>query len=210
MRIGEVITAEVLSVDDNWVVVNAGLKSESIIPAEEFRNDSGQVDVKPGDFTSVSIEALEDGFRRHAPFARQGEAHGGLARAREGARDAEKVKGVITGKVKGGLTVMTKGIRAFLPGLAGRPAAGEGHHAVRRQGDGVQGHQARPQAQQRGRVAPRRARGDRGRRARAALASLQEGAPSRASSRTSPTTARSWISAASTACCTSPTSRGGA
>src|SRR5207248_8491693 len=62
MRIGEVITAEVLSVDDNWVVVNAGLKSESIIPAEEFKNDAGQIDVKPGDFTSVSIEALEDGF----------------------------------------------------------------------------------------------------------------------------------------------------
>src|SRR5205809_6915332 len=62
MRIGEVITAEVLSVDPNWVVVNAGLKSESIIPAEEFKNDAGQVDVKTGDFVSVSIEALEDGF----------------------------------------------------------------------------------------------------------------------------------------------------
>src|SRR5947199_10800330 len=62
MRVGEVITAEVLSVDDNWVVVNAGLKSESIIPAEEFKNDAGQIDVKAGDFVSVSIEALEDGF----------------------------------------------------------------------------------------------------------------------------------------------------
>ena len=61
MRVGEVITAEVLSVDENWVVVNAGLKSESIIPAEEFKNDAGQVDVKTGDFVSVSIEALEDG-----------------------------------------------------------------------------------------------------------------------------------------------------
>src|ERR671936_2794409 len=56
MRIGEVITAEVLSVDENWVVVNAGLKSESIIPVEEFRNDAGQVEVKAGDFVSVSIE----------------------------------------------------------------------------------------------------------------------------------------------------------
>src|ERR687892_841520 len=62
MRIGEVITAEVLSIDDNFVVVNAGLKSESIIAIEEFRNDAGQVDVKPGDFVSVSIEALEDGY----------------------------------------------------------------------------------------------------------------------------------------------------
>ena len=62
MRVGEVITAEVISVDDNFVVVNAGLKSESIIAVEEFRNDAGQVEVKPGDFVSVSIEALEDGY----------------------------------------------------------------------------------------------------------------------------------------------------
>src|SRR5260221_2473232 len=60
MRIGEVITAEVVSVDDNFVVVNAGLKSESIIAIEEFRNDAGGVDVKPGDFVSVSIDALGD------------------------------------------------------------------------------------------------------------------------------------------------------
>ena len=55
MRIGEVITAEVVSVDENFVVVNAGLKSESIIAVEEFRNDAGQLDVKAGDFVSVSI-----------------------------------------------------------------------------------------------------------------------------------------------------------
>ena len=116
MRIGEVITAEVLSVDDNWVVVNAGLKSESIIPAEEFRNDTGQVDVKVGDFVSVSIEALEDGYgstRLSRDKAKRMAAWLELEKALE---NAEKVKGVITGKVKGGLTVMTKGIRAFLPG----------------------------------------------------------------------------------------------
>src|SRR5437660_8098949 len=116
MRVGEVITAEVLSVDENWVVVNAGLKSESIIPIEEFRNDAGQVDVKPGDFVSVSIEALEDGFgatRLSRDKAKRMAAWLELEKALE---TADKVKGVITGKVKGGLTVMTKGIRAFLPG----------------------------------------------------------------------------------------------
>src|SRR4030088_2341809 len=116
MRIGEVITAEVVSVDDNFVVVNAGLKSESIIPADEFRNDAGQVDVKPGDFVSVSIEALEDGFgatRLSRDKAKRMAAWLELEKALE---NGEKVKGVITGKVKGGLTVMTKGIRAFLPG----------------------------------------------------------------------------------------------
>src|SRR5688572_16010947 len=61
MRIGEVITAEVIRADDNYVVVNAGLKSESYIPLEEFRNDRGEVEVKPGDFVKVAIESLEDG-----------------------------------------------------------------------------------------------------------------------------------------------------
>ena len=62
MRAGEVITAEVISVDPNVVIVNAGLKSESTIPTEEFKNDRGEIEVKPGDFVSVAIEALEDGF----------------------------------------------------------------------------------------------------------------------------------------------------
>src|SRR5258708_17358523 len=67
MRVGEVITAEVLSIDDNFVVVNAGLKSESTIAIEEFRSDAGQVEVKVGDFVSVSIQALEDGYGSPRP-----------------------------------------------------------------------------------------------------------------------------------------------
>ena len=55
MRVGEVITAEIMRVDDNYVVVNAGLKSESYIPIDEFRNDRGEIEVKPGDFVSVEI-----------------------------------------------------------------------------------------------------------------------------------------------------------
>ena len=62
MRIGEVITAEVIRVDANHVVVNAGLKSESYILTEEFLNDRGEIEVKPGDFVKVAIDALEDGF----------------------------------------------------------------------------------------------------------------------------------------------------
>ena len=57
MRQGELITAEVIRVDYNIVVVNAGLKSESFIPIEEFKNDKGEVEVKPGDFVTVAIEA---------------------------------------------------------------------------------------------------------------------------------------------------------
>ena len=62
MRAGEVITAEVVRIDQNFVVVNAGLKSESFISIDEFRSDRGEVEVKPGDYTSVAIEMLEDGY----------------------------------------------------------------------------------------------------------------------------------------------------
>jgi small subunit ribosomal protein S1 len=116
MRVGEVITAEVVSVDPNVVIVNAGLKSESVIPIEEFRNDAGEIDVKPGDFVSVSIEALEDGFgatRLSREKAKRLAAWMDLEKALE---NGDKVEGVISGKVKGGLTVMIAGIRAFLPG----------------------------------------------------------------------------------------------
>ena len=116
MRAGEVITAEVLRVDQNHVVVNAGLKSESFIPIEEFFNDQGAVDVKEGDFVSVAIEALEDGrgeTRLSRDRAKRLAAWVSLEQALE---SGETVIGTVTGKVKGGLTVMTNGIRAFLPG----------------------------------------------------------------------------------------------
>src|SRR3981189_3371741 len=116
MAVAECLPAEVGSVDENFVVVNAGLKSESIIAVDEFRNDAGQVEVKPGDFVSVSIEALEDGYgatRLSRDKAKRMAAWLELEKALE---TGEKVQGVITGKVKGGLTVMTRGIRAFLPG----------------------------------------------------------------------------------------------
>ena len=116
MRAGEVITAEVIRIDQNHVVVNAGLKSESFIPLEEFLNDQGEVDVKEGDFISVAIESLEDGrgeTRLSRDRAKRLAAWLSLEKALEA---AELVTGTVTGKVKGGLTVMTNGIRAFLPG----------------------------------------------------------------------------------------------
>ncbi|RLJ64786.1 SSU ribosomal protein S1P [Sulfurisoma sediminicola] len=116
MRAGEVITAEVVRVDQNFVVVNAGLKSESFIPAEEFKNDRGEVEANPGDFVLVAIEMLEDGYgetRLSRDKAKRIAAWNDLDKA---LTDQILVKGVITGKVKGGLTVMVNGIRAFLPG----------------------------------------------------------------------------------------------
>ncbi|MGE3162236.1 MAG: 30S ribosomal protein S1 [Burkholderiales bacterium] len=116
MRVGEVITAEVVRVDPNFVVVNAGLKSESVIAAEEFKNDAGEVEVKAGDFVSVSIEALEDGYGETRLSRDKAKRMAAWLELEESLEKGEKIEGVITGKVKGGLTVMTKGIRAFLPG----------------------------------------------------------------------------------------------
>ena len=116
MRIGEVITAEVVRVDYNIVVVNAGLKSESFIPVEEFKNDMGEIEVKPGDFVSVAIEALEDGYgetRLSRDKAKRLTAWHDLEAAME---SGAIVRGMVSGKVKGGLTAMINGIRAFLPG----------------------------------------------------------------------------------------------
>ncbi|HNO89421.1 MAG TPA: S1 RNA-binding domain-containing protein, partial [Rhodocyclaceae bacterium] len=62
MRAGEVITAEVVRIDQNFVVVNAGLKSESYIPLDEFRNDRGELTANVGDYVQVAIEQLEDGY----------------------------------------------------------------------------------------------------------------------------------------------------
>ncbi|HRH80365.1 MAG TPA: 30S ribosomal protein S1 [Thiobacillaceae bacterium] len=116
MRSGEVITAEVVAIDSNFVTVNAGLKSESLIPVEEFNNDRGELEVEVGDFVTVAIESLEDGYgatKLSRDRAKRLAAWLDLEAAME---ENRVVKGVINGKVKGGLTVMCNGIRAFLPG----------------------------------------------------------------------------------------------
>jgi small subunit ribosomal protein S1 len=116
MRSGEVVTAEVVRIDQNFVVVNAGLKSEAFIPVEEFYNDARELEVNVGDFVSVAIDALENGYGDtilSRDRAKRLAAWVSLERALE---EGAMVSGTVTGKVKGGLTVMTNGIRAFLPG----------------------------------------------------------------------------------------------
>jgi small subunit ribosomal protein S1 len=116
MRAGEVITAEVVRVDYNFVVVNAGLKSEAYIPLEEFKNDLGELDVKPGDFVSVAIESLENGYGDTILSRDKAKRLAAWLNLEKALENGELVSGTISGKVKGGLTVMTNGIRAFLPG----------------------------------------------------------------------------------------------
>ncbi len=116
MRAGEVITAEVTRIDHNFVVVNAGLKSESYIALEEFKDDKGVLEVKPGDYVSVAIESIEDGYgetKLSREKAKKMAAWLGLEKAME---DGVIVEGFVSGRVKGGLTVTLDGIRAFLPG----------------------------------------------------------------------------------------------
>ncbi len=116
MRAGEVITAEVVRVDQNFVTVNAGLKSESLISADEFRNDRGEVEAKPGDFVQVAIEQLEDGYGETRLSREKAKRIAAWLDLEKALNEGAIVKGMITGRVKGGLTVMTAGIRAFLPG----------------------------------------------------------------------------------------------
>ncbi|MFZ5522504.1 MAG: 30S ribosomal protein S1 [Pseudomonadota bacterium] len=116
MRAGELITAQVVRVDHNMVVVNAGLKSESLIAIEEFLDAKGELEVKPGDFVTVAIEALENGYgetKLSREKAKRLAAWHDLELAME---EGRIVEGFVSGKVKGGLTAMVNGIRAFLPG----------------------------------------------------------------------------------------------
>src|SRR5574340_277259 len=116
MRSGEVITAEVVRVDNDEVVVNAGLKSESVISADEFRNDLGEIEVKPGDFVKVAIEMLEDGYGATKLSREKAKRIAAWLELEAAMEQGALVQGVVSGKVKGGLTVMVNGIRAFLPG----------------------------------------------------------------------------------------------
>jgi small subunit ribosomal protein S1 len=116
MRSGEVISAEVVRLDHNFVIVNAGLKSEAFIPVEEFKNDHGELEVKVGDFVSVAIESLENGFGDTILSRDKAKRLASWLALEKAMESGEIVVGTVNGKVKGGLTVLTNGIRAFLPG----------------------------------------------------------------------------------------------
>jgi small subunit ribosomal protein S1 len=116
MRSGQVITAEVVSIDPNFVVVNAGLKSEAYIPIEEFLNDQGELEVHVGDFVSVAIDSFENGYGDTVLSRDKAKRLASWLSLETALESGEFVTGTVTGKVKGGLTVLVNGIRAFLPG----------------------------------------------------------------------------------------------
>ena len=116
MNHGEVITAEVVDITDKFVIVNAGLKSESLIDIAEFKNAHGDLEVKVGDFVTVTIESVENGFDETKLSREKAKRAADWITLEEAMEDGVILSGVINGKVKGGLTVMINSIRAFLPG----------------------------------------------------------------------------------------------
>lgn len=116
MRVGEVISAEVVRIDFNHVVVNAGLKSESYVAIEEFKNDQGELEVQVGDFVSVAIDAVENGYGDTILSRDKAKRLASWMSLENALESGEFVTGTVSGKVKGGLTVLVNGIRAFLPG----------------------------------------------------------------------------------------------
>src|SRR5690606_29238924 len=113
---GSIIRGTVVAIDSDWVVVNAGLKSEGIISRDEFISESGELEIAEGDEVEVAVDAIDDGMgftRLSREKAKRAEVWGEL----EVAFDKDEiVKGQISGKVKGGFTVDIGPIRAFLPG----------------------------------------------------------------------------------------------
>ncbi|MBX3610898.1 MAG: 30S ribosomal protein S1 [Hydrogenophaga sp.] len=116
MRAGEVITAEVVRIEHNHVVVNAGLKSEAYVPLAEFKNDQGELEVQVGDFVSVAIDSVENGFGDTLLSRDKAKRLASWMALEKALESGEFVTGTTTSKVKGGLKVMVNGISAFLPG----------------------------------------------------------------------------------------------
>src|SRR3954465_227387 len=116
MRTGEVITSEVVRIEHSFVVVNAGLKSEAYVPIDEFKNDKGEIEVQVGDFVSVAIDAIENGYGDTILSRDKAKRLASWLSLEKALESGEFVVGTVSGKVKGGLTVLVNGIRAFLPG----------------------------------------------------------------------------------------------
>ncbi|EKZ5911328.1 30S ribosomal protein S1 [Klebsiella pneumoniae] len=115
-RPGSIVRGVVVAIDKDVVLVDAGLKSESAIPAEQFKNAHGELEIQVGDEVDVALDAVEDGFGETLLSREKAKRHEAWITLEKAYEDAETVTGVINGKVKGGFTVELNGIRAFLPG----------------------------------------------------------------------------------------------
>ncbi|EPT9027645.1 30S ribosomal protein S1 [Citrobacter freundii] len=115
-RPGSIVRGVVVAIDKDVVLVDAGLKSESAIPAEQFKNAQGELEIQVGDEVDVALDAVEDGFGETLLSREKAKRHEAWITLEKAYEEAATVTGVINGKVKGGFTVELNGIRAFLPG----------------------------------------------------------------------------------------------
>ncbi len=115
-RPGSIVRGVVVAIDKDVVLVDAGLKSESAIPAEQFKNAQGEIEIQVGDEVDVALDAVEDGFGETLLSREKAKRHEAWLTLEKAYEEAATVTGVINGKVKGGFTVELNGIRAFLPG----------------------------------------------------------------------------------------------
>ncbi|CAL4326370.1 30S ribosomal protein S1 [Buchnera aphidicola] len=115
-RPGSIIRGTIISIEKDIILVDAGLKSESAIPAEQFKNSQGLIDVNVGDQVDVALDAIEDGFGETLLSREKAKRHEAWLILEQAHEKSETVTGIINGKVKGGFTVELNDIRAFLPG----------------------------------------------------------------------------------------------
>ena len=115
-RPGSIVKGTVVSIDKDIVLVDAGLKSESAIPADQFKNAEGELEIAVGDSVDVALDAVEDGFGETILSREKAKRHEAWVELEKAYEDKVTIKGVINGKVKGGFTVEVNSVRAFLPG----------------------------------------------------------------------------------------------
>ncbi|APD86413.1 30S ribosomal protein S1 [Alteromonas sp. IB21] len=115
-RPGSIVKGTVVSIDKDIVLVDAGLKSESAIPADQFKNAEGELEIAIGDEVDVALDAVEDGFGETILSREKAKRHEAWVELEKAYEDKVTIKGVINGKVKGGFTVEVNSVRAFLPG----------------------------------------------------------------------------------------------
>jgi small subunit ribosomal protein S1 len=116
IRPGMILTGLVIDVSDDVVIVNVGLKSEAVIPVEQFKNEHGELEVKAGDEVEVALDSVEDGTGETRLSREKAKRARTWTRLETAFNNQEIVTGVITGRVKGGFTVEIETVRAFLPG----------------------------------------------------------------------------------------------
>ncbi|WP_421134577.1 30S ribosomal protein S1 [Alteromonas sp. A079] len=115
-RPGSIVKGTVVSIDKDIVLVDAGLKSESAIPADQFKNAEGELEIAIGDEVDVALDAVEDGFGETILSREKAKRHEAWVELEKAYDDKVTIKGIINGKVKGGFTVEVNSVRAFLPG----------------------------------------------------------------------------------------------